>query len=233
MKSPLPLELVLAISFCLNQFQLPLADAAPKESPTPSPAVSPSQSSPAPSASPRKVVFPIPSAAPTRAPEKERTSSFPVTPPKPGLPLLPPPPVAAPAPFHSGPLDLQRSERAIPQIQVWRNGSDLPQIPKRRARARFGPALIAGNEPVTIELRFHRSLAGKLLSLLRSEGVALQPAHSVVQIGATGEGALIAQLETGQRSGQIGFEIDGVTILLRLVAAPEWAVEKAEKESGQ
>jgi hypothetical protein len=143
-------------------------------------------------------------------------------------------PAAAPiTPFLSGRPNMQRFEWAKPRCEVWRTGSDIPQKPARRG-VRLGWALVAGNEPVTVVLQFHPSLAGKSLFLTPiDEGITIPSAQESVQIGRNGQVVLLMQLEAAASRGQITLETDSVPTVLRLVRAPLSAVERREREQGQ
>jgi hypothetical protein len=65
-------------------------------------------------------------------------------PPAQALPAIAPPP-AAPMELFVAPPDRQQIERAKPQVQAWRDGSDIAQTP-RRYGDHFKPVLIPPNE---------------------------------------------------------------------------------------
>ena len=126
--------------------------------------------------------------------------------------------------------DLGYMERATPRITVWRSGSNAPQIATRSSKRRF-QAKVAGSEPVTILLRFHPLVAGKLLSVKTTDGVFLQPNSRQVQIGGTGEGVLVVTIEAAKEEGVIGLELDGIETVLHLNRAPERFVAQREAAS--
>ena len=175
---------------------------------------------------PRDDVHPAPPVEPTAAPKVDRVL-FPIPPPNPA-PVIPPPPVSAPAPFLAGRPDLQRFERARPEVEVWRDGSLKPQRPKRQGPGRFRVWTV-GAEPVTIVLRFHQLLAGRTITLMSGVGVTVS--EGVLTLGPGGETTFAVQLEANRRAGEIAFNLDSITTVLRLQRAPAEAVEGFENES--
>jgi hypothetical protein len=150
-----------------------------------------------------------------------------VPPPQPA-PAIPPPPAEPITPFLTGPPDLARFERAKPQCEVWRTGSNVPQKPGRRGD-RLEWALVAGNEPVTVVLQFPPALVGKSVFLLQNDGgITIPSGQDSVQIGQNGQVVLLVQLEAAAQRGQLTLQIDSVPTVLRLVRAPVRAVEQRE-----
>jgi hypothetical protein len=157
-----------------------------------------------------------------------------VPPPPQPAPVIAPPPAAPISPFLSGPPDRQRYERAKPQIEVWRTGSDVPQKPKRRG-SEGGHVLIATEEPFVLVLQFDRLLAGNLMEVMADENTTVQSAASM-QVDRNGQVVLSARLNAAQRHGRIAFRIDGITTVLSLDRAPLEAVtnrENSEEQPGQ
>lgn len=185
---------------------------------------------PVPSPSPlRDDVLPAPPAPPVVPPANRVL--FPVPPPNPA-PEIAPPPREAPAAFLIGPPDLQRIARAKPRIEVWRSGSIKPQ----RLAPQEGPkhpAFVLGTEPVTIVLRFPPFLAGKSVTFMPGDGIALHPPHSFARIQSSGELVLTVELDSTQRGGGIVFVVEGVTTGLRLVRASLARVEAEEDASAE
>lgn len=182
---------------------------------------------PAPSVTP----VPTPLTPDPTPPEVKRPPLLPVPPPNPA-PEIAPPPREAPAAFLIGPPDLQRIARAKPRIEVWRSGSIKPQRlaphegPKR-------PAFVLGTEPVTIVLRFPPFLAGKSVTFMPGDGIALHPPQSFARIQSSGELVLTVELDSTQRGGGIVFVVEGVTTGLRLVRASLARVEAEEDASAE
>lgn len=218
----------------------------PEVEPTPEPQIdrvaliriSPPAPAPAPSLSPATtppgaaVVAPVdvrPVEAPPE-PEAKPIVLLPIPAPNP-LPLIPPPLVPAAAPFVSGPPYLQRLSRAVPRMQVWRPGSDVPQNAVHR-RGRFEPLLVTGNEPVTLLLYFHPSLAGQTLEVLADDSFTVQPPNQFLLIGPTGEAVLVLELGAAQSRGEIALRVDYITTALQFLRAPLEALLAKERAAG-
>src|ERR1044071_9598451 len=112
--------------------------------------------SPMPSASPHGTVPPgltIP-----MAPEPQRERPRMVLPPAVGFREVPP--------------SAAEIDRVIPQVEVWRSGSNLPQTPKASLRKakRILQALVSGDEAVTVRLRFHPLSKGKSVLVRAARG---------------------------------------------------------------
>jgi hypothetical protein len=259
MKSPLPLGLVFFATSLSTIQALPPAASSPTPSPSPAPAASPPLlvlpdppadlilgpdvnetlpflikrpnpvPLPIPLPTPRDDVLPVPPVEPTSPPKTNRPS-FPIPRPNPA-PRIPLRPVPAAAPFLSGPPDLLRFERAVPRMEVWRTGSDIPQVATKR-RGRLDPILINGTEPVTLLLRFHPSLAGTTLEVFAREGLTLQSPAQVLRITPTGEVVLLVGLEPTKSRGEIAFRVDNVTTVLRFDQVPLWALLARERRIG-
>ena len=113
----------------------------------------------------------------------------------------------------------------IPHVEIWRAGDTEPQI--RRAPAapatekiKLQPALVGGDEPLTVILRFNRVLAGELITL-KGKGVIVSPGGEVMRLAQTAEAMLQVQLEPGERSGKITVSAGNVATTLPVMRVPE------------
>lgn len=224
------------------QQSAPSASLFPEIEPTPEPQIdrvpliriSPPAPAPAPSLSPATtppdaaVVAPVD--VPPSEPELKPRELLPIPAPNP-LPLIPPPLVPAATLFVSGPPYLQRLARAVPRLQVWRPGSDVPQDAVHR-RGRFEPLLVTGNEPVTLLLYFHPSLAGQTLEVLADDSFTVQPPNQFLLIGPTGEAVLVLELGAAKSRGEIALRVDYITTALQFLRAPLGALLAKERAAG-
>jgi hypothetical protein len=197
-----------------------LPPQANQPSPTPSPSVS---------ASPTPFVLPIPSAAPSRAPDAHRASAITVPRPNPAS-VIARPPAPTKAAFLSGSPDLARFERAVPAVEVWRSGSNVPRKLKRINR-RFEPLLISGSEPTTVVLRFHPLLAGSSFTVTGHDGSVIQPGDGLLRISPRGEATFFVEVDPVKTSGRIVVRVDGVVTVLRVLRVPEAIVIARETQS--
>jgi hypothetical protein len=201
-------------------FPSPTPISTPVPSPTPGPVPTPSvPPNPTPSVPPAP--FPSPTPASTRVP------LFPVPQPNPAAPM-PPPQRHAARPFLSGQPDLSWVERAVPILEVWRAGSTVPQQPTKRGRSY--PVRISGSGPVTLVLRWDRSLAGKKVEVGGARGATVRPGGPVLLIGPTGEAALLVQLNVGVYNAELHVTTDFVTTTVYLQRVPLSMLTAAEKQ---
>jgi hypothetical protein len=151
------------------------------------------------------------SAAPL--PEALFVQSEPVT-------TLAPPPEPVTALFAGRESDPVEFEIATPRIEIWRSGAESPESPME-IRGELQTALIASGNPIWIRLLFDPSLTGASVTVTVGEGVIIQPAESVVQIGPTGECLFLVDLDAKQTEGtEISFDSSQITTGLRLTAVP-------------
>jgi hypothetical protein len=129
-------------------------------------------------------------------------------------------------PFVAAP-DPQQIKRCKPAVSVSRNGSDVPQMPKRFGE-RSEWILVPASQPVNINLQFDRSLAGTAIGVLADTGVTLAPPDSV-RINGAGKAVFVVMLDASVERGQVLLDVNGVPTALRFRQAPLWAVEKKEQ----
>lgn len=149
----------------------------------------------------------------------------------PAMPLSAPPPVA---PFIGGAPNPIDQWRATPRFEIWRSGAETPEIPVP-AKEGWQRTLITNGVPVVVRLLFDPSMTGNPVTITISEGVLIQPAQEVVNIGAGGECLFTVDLDSRQEEGgEITFYTKQVTTgLLLAVASPEMIELMANQEGGQ
>jgi hypothetical protein len=67
---------------------------------------------------------------------------------------------------QSGALDPAALELAKPDVEIWRNESEYPQIPARRAN-RLALSYVTGTEPVSLRVQFDPRMEGKSSPIIR------------------------------------------------------------------
>lgn len=174
---------------------------------------------------------PVITPAPPRSPESlQPAPAFVALPnPAPSLRRAVPHPIT---PFVSRRPDQQRIDRAIPQVEVARVNSSGSQKVARQ-RAHFGRLLLAGNEAVTVILRFHPLLAGKAITVRPSPEVTLQPAEGILPIEANGTVALQVLMAPTALKGKIFLYADGVPIELPVARVPLSMVVSRETSASE
>lgn len=157
---------------------------------------------------------------------------FPVPPPQPVAPV-PPQPRPSPAQFLPGPPDITQFAHAFPRLEVWRSGSDTPQLRERDANGRTETVLIAdADDPVTLLVRFEPVLVGRRLLITVSRGIVVVPATNSVVIPSNAEVALQISFEASQGSGQIVLDAEKIRTVVPLIRVP-LAVLIAQEEAAK
>lgn len=101
-----------------------------------------------------------------------------------------------------------------------------------RKRGRFESLLLTGNEPVTLRLHFHPSLAGQTIEVLADDSFPLQPPNQFLLIGPTGEAVLVLELGAAKSRGEIALRVDHITTALQILRAPLQALLAKERAPG-
>jgi len=172
-------------------------------------ALPPPEQTPSPAPTPKMIALPIPSAAPTRAPENGvKAPALPVPPPRPAA-QLPPPPIPPRAPTTAPPTALE-IQRVTPAIEVWRAGAHSPQVPVRRG-SHMAPAFIADNQPVMVRLQFDPLARGKSVFVRPGRGAVLDPPSEVLRIRPTGECVVTVRLQENAPRSHVIFHWKGFT----------------------
>ena len=152
-----------------------------------------------------------------------------VPPPQPEVSLAPPPPPLTEIPLPAGP-GAEEMELVQPDIEVWREESEFPQIPPRQSN-RLEQAYVTGTEPVALRVQFSPLAAGKRVIVKAGEGITLTPPVTVMTISSSGECIVSAQLGDGLFQSHIIFYCEGVKTVLPVVRGSQALVEAKEEES--
>lgn len=149
-----------------------------------------------------------------------------VPPPQAEAVIAPPPPPAVEAPLPDGP-DPAEMELAKPEIEVWRQEGEEPQVPARRSN-QLSHAFVTGTEPVALRVQFNPLAAGKNVWIRPGRGMTLIPPDAFLTVSPSGECIVGAQLAQGFSRSHIILYCDGVKTILPVVRAPLPIVEAAE-----
>ena len=147
-------------------------------------------------------------------------------PPQPEASIAPPPPPAVEAPLPDGP-DPAEMELAKPEIEVWRQEGESPQVPARRSN-QLAHAFVTGTEPVALRVQFDPLAAGKKVWIRPGRGITLLPPDTILTVSPTGECIVGAHLSEGFSRSHIILYCEGVKTILPVVRAPLPVVEEAE-----
>lgn len=140
--------------------------------------------------------------------------------------------------FRSQPPTAGEIERVIPKIEIWRPGSNVPQLPNGRFQKsrRLVSVLLAGDQPVMVRLRFHPLSKGKMVLARAARGVSLHPAEETFRIPVDGQFVLSLSLHPGMTESHVSFTCEGLTttlVLTRTSVDNVSARENAAPEAGQ
>jgi hypothetical protein len=141
----------------------------------------------------------------------------------------PPPPVIEP--IVAGLPDAAEVELLQPDVEVWRQQSESPQVPTRRSN-RLDQAFVTGTEPVTLRVQFNPAAAGKEVQVRPGRGVSIGTT-GVLTVSTTGECLVAAQLDEGVSRSHIIFYCEGVKTVLPVMRASLATVIQAEGEGGR
>jgi hypothetical protein len=153
-----------------------------------------------------------------------------VPPPQLEAPLAPPPPPVEESPLPGEP-DPAEVELAKPEVEIWRESSEWPQVPERRFN-RLAQSYVTGTAPVWLRVQFDPEAAGKTVIVKPGRGIILQPPDVVMTIPENGECLVLATLAEGLPRGHVIFYCDGVKTVLPVVRAPLATVIEAEEGTG-
>ena len=123
-------------------------------------------------------------------------------------------------------------EQLTPTVEVWRPGSNAPQIRQRR-RGITETAYVTGKQPVLLRLQFDARSAGKLVTVTASSGVVFEPPEAALAIRPTGECVVSVRLIDGYSSGHIAFDCQGLKTSVPLQLTSASVVARHETEPGQ
>ena len=149
---------------------------------------------------------------------------------EPEAPMAAPPPPAI-EPIVPGLPPAAAVELVQPDVEIWRQQSESPQVPTRRSN-RLDQAFIAGTDPVTLRVQFNPAAAGKEVHVRPGSGVSIGTT-GVLTVSATGECLVAAQLDEDVSRSHIIFYCEGVKTVLPVVRASLTTVIQAETEGGR
>lgn len=150
--------------------------------------------------------------------------------PQPEASIAPPPPPAEEVPLSVWP-DPSEGELAKPEVEIWREASEMPQIPPRISN-RLAQTYVTGTEPVWLRVQFDPQAAGKTVFVKPARGVTLDPPLATLTVSSTGECLVMANLAEGVARSHVIFYCESVKTVLPLVRAPLATVIAAEEETG-
>jgi hypothetical protein len=148
--------------------------------------------------------------------------------PEPSIPP-PPPPILEPV---GGLPDPAEAELVKPDVEIWRQESESPQVPTRRVN-RLDQAFVTGTAPVTLRVQFSPAAAGKKVYVRPGEGLNIGANEHVLTVSPAGDCLIAAQLEEDVSRSHINFYCEGVKTLLPVVRASLATVVGAEEGGGQ
>lgn len=154
-----------------------------------------------------------------------------VPPPEPEASIAPPPPPMVETPLPGAP-DAAQIELAKPDVEVWREESENPQIPARQFN-QLTQAYIAGTDPVVLRVQFNPLAAGKLVYVKPGPGITLNPSVTSMTVSSSGECIVSAQLAASRPRSHIVFYCEGVKTVLPVVRASLSVVVGAEGGNGE
>jgi hypothetical protein len=164
--------------------------------------------------------------------EEEITPAEPIDAPAPQVEVTvpPPPPPIVEIPLSVGP-SATEIELAKPEVQIWRQESESPQIPERSSN-KLDQAYVTGTEPVWLRAQFDTRAAGKSVHVRPGWGMTLNPPGAVLTVSENGDCLVLAQLAQGVNRSHIIFYCQGVKTVLPVVRASLETVIEAEQETG-
>lgn len=153
-----------------------------------------------------------------------------VPPPQSDTPIAPPPPPVLENPVSVGP-GAEEMELVKPDVEVWREDGDYPQIPPRQFN-QLEQAYVTGTEPVILRVQFDPLAAGRRVFVKPGKGIILNPSVTVMTVSSVGDCVVYAQLLDGVSRSNIVFYCEGVKTVLPVVRASLPTVIAAEEETG-
>ena len=142
-----------------------------------------------------------------------------------------PPPAPMVENPQAGGLDPAELELAKPEVEIWRNESEWPQIPARHSN-QLALVYVTGTEPVSLLVHFAPAMAGKSVYVKPGPGVSLNPPALFQTISGSGECVVLAQIAPGINRSHVIFSCEGVKTVLPIMRAPLATVIGAEVETG-
>lgn len=149
--------------------------------------------------------------------------------PEPSVAPAPPPVIE---PIVPGLPDPAQMELLKPDVEIWRQQSESPQVPTRQIN-RLDPAFVTGTEPVTLRVQFSAAVAGKKVYVRPGRGLSIGSNDGVLTVSSAGECLLGAQLDEGVDRSHVIFYCEGVKTVLPVYRASLATVIQAEGEGGR
>lgn len=149
-----------------------------------------------------------------------------VSAPEPEASIAPPAPPMVETPLPGAP-DPSQIELVKPDVEVWREESENPQIPAR-LMSQLDQAYIAGTNPVVLRVQFNPLAAGKLVFVKPGPGITLNPVVTALTVSSSGECIFSAQLAADVPRSHIVFYCEGAKTVLPVVRASLAVVVRAE-----
>jgi hypothetical protein len=149
--------------------------------------------------------------------------------PEPSIAPPPPPVIETVVP---GLPDQAELELLKPDVEIWRQQSESPQVPARQIN-RLQPAFVTGNEPVTLRVQFSPAVAGKHVFVRPGRGLSVGINDGMLTVSSAGECLVTAQIDEGVSQSHIIFYCEGVKTVLPVSRASLATVIEAEEEGGR
>jgi hypothetical protein len=144
--------------------------------------------------------------------------------------VAPPPPPIVETPLSVSPTAVE-IELAKPEVQIWRQESELPQIPVRSSN-KLDQAYVTGTEPVWLKAQFDTRAVGKGVHVRPGRGLTVNPPGAVLTVSENGDCVVLAQLAQGVNRSHIIFYCQGIKTVLPVVGASLETVIDAEQQTG-
>lgn len=145
-------------------------------------------------------------------------------------PMQPPPPPVI-EPIVPGLPDPAKVELVQPDLEIWRQQSESPQVPTRLSN-RLDQAFVTGSDPVTLRVQFSPAAAGKQVYVRPGNGINIGT-NRVLTVSTTGECLVAVQLDADVSRSHIIFYCEGVKTVLPVMRASLATVIQAETEGGR
>jgi hypothetical protein len=154
-----------------------------------------------------------------------------VPPPDPEPSIAPPPPPVIETVVPGLP-DPAQVELLKPDVEIWRQQSESPQVPARQIN-RLDQAFVTGTEPVTLRVQFNPAAAGKHVYVRPGRGLSVGINDGMLTVSSAGECLVTAQIDEGVSQSHIIFYCEGVKTVLPVRRASLATVIEAEDGGGR
>ena len=123
-------------------------------------------------------------------------------------------------------------ELVKPDVEIWRQQSESPQVPTRRIN-RLDQAFVTGPRRSLCGCSFNPAAAGKQVYVRPGRGLSIGANDAVLTVSPAGDCLVAAQLDEDVSRSHIIFYCEGVKTVLPVVRASLATVVGAEEEGGR